>query len=207
MRQVVLNPRIQSQMSTSWWTHRWKYFRCILQLSGQSDAIDAEDGCSGLCVAHGQTVIIRIGESCPLGEVHGVTLSVLDASRIRKACRSDCPRCAGTTVRRAAATHCVESEGRNRSIGHVSVSLFDNDPAVEEFVEPVGSLWNLLSWLDVDSDEQQARHVRGDPSCLFFKTRHEHRDAFRCAGYFFLLLARFSHSLLSSLCPVCSPGR
>ena len=38
---VVLDPRMQSQMSTSWWEHHWKYFRCILQMSGQSNASEA----------------------------------------------------------------------------------------------------------------------------------------------------------------------
>ena len=42
---------------------------------------------------------------------------------------------------------------RNRSIDHVSVSPFDDHPAVEEIVEPVENLWSLLSWLDADREQ------------------------------------------------------
>ena len=81
-------------------------------------------------------------------------------------------------------------------IVHVSVSLFVDDVAVVEFVEPVKRLWSMLSWRDADCaldqacDVEQARHVRGDPYCLFFRTRHELRGAFRCSNYF-LFLPRF----------------
>ena len=54
--------------------------------------------------------------------------------------------------RPAADSLCGRGECRNRSIDHVSP--FDNDPAVEECVEPVKNLWSLLSWLDADCSEK-----------------------------------------------------
>lgn len=91
-------------------------------------------------------------DACRLGELHGVTMSVRDASRIRKAWRSDCSAAQAPPCAEQPRTHCVESECRNRSIGHVSVSPFDDDAAVEDCVEPVESLWSLFSRLDVDCD-------------------------------------------------------
>ena len=78
--------------------------------------------------------------------------SVLDASRIRQAWRSDCSSAQAPQCDEWPRTHCVESECRNRSIDHVSVSLFVDDVAVEEFVEPVKRLWSLLSWRDADCE-------------------------------------------------------